>query len=219
MKIGRIPVIEHLSVKLWLAKFGIAKPGIAFLAVIMSFPGYSVESVRLRGLSLAGSGCPAGSVSAGISSDDGTLELSFAQFVAEVGPGIPLAKSRRFCNLTFILEVPSNQQYAIRDVSYSGYAYLEPKAGVDLKSSFFFAGRPQEVLLEKTVRGSYYGDFAYQALVPESSLLWSECGGDKLAALTTSVRVYAERGSQARGQVSTDLLGIKQRYALVYREC
>jgi hypothetical protein len=180
---------------------------------------HSAETVRLRGLAVAGSGCPAGSVMAQLGADGETLELGFSEFIAEVGPGIPLADSRRFCNLTFVLDVPSDQQYAIREVSYDGFAYLENGAGADLKSSFFFAGRPQELQLERKLNGSFNDHFSGAIRVPSNELLWSECGGDKLAALTTSVRVYAAQGSGARGYIAKDNLGVNQRYALAYRSC
>ncbi len=180
---------------------------------------FNADNVRIYGLSMAGSGCPAGSVSAHVGTDGHSLVFDFEEFYAEVGPGVPLSKSRRFCNLTFSLDVPAGKQYAIQQVDYEGYAYLEEGAGMQHKSSFFFAGRPEEAQLKRTLYGYFNGNFSGADHLSENQLLWSECGGDDLAALTTSVRVFRNHGSDARGYVSKDNQSISQYYLLKVRDC
>src|SRR4051812_29314946 len=70
------------------------------------------DYVVVRGISYAGSGCPAGSLSENISLDYRGLSVIMDSFVAEIGPDIPLSMNRKNCQVMVDLDYPDGWQYS-----------------------------------------------------------------------------------------------------------
>src|SRR4051812_38006942 len=68
-----------------------------------------------------GTGCPQGSVGSVISQDRTTMTLIFDQYVASIGPGIPVTENRKNCQLNIDLIYPGGFQYSIFSADYRGY--------------------------------------------------------------------------------------------------
>src|SRR5689334_15122691 len=81
-----------------------------------SEPVPSNDRVRLRSVSYAGTGCPAGSVAAAIP-DAKHVVLLFDAFYPEVGPGLPLSQTRKNCQVNLDVTIPPNLQAALSDLT------------------------------------------------------------------------------------------------------
>src|SRR5690242_2282373 len=64
------------------------------------------NTITIKKLSYGGTGCPAGTASVNLSEDATSFTLIFDQFLAQIGPGIPLAESRKNCQVNLTLHVP-----------------------------------------------------------------------------------------------------------------
>lgn len=58
------------------------------------------SSVRVLGVSLLGSGCPAGSADVQIDATKTLLEVTFSEYIIQTGPGTKASEWRRNCKLT-----------------------------------------------------------------------------------------------------------------------
>src|SRR5690242_1195724 len=81
-------------------------------------------TVTMDSVSVSGSGCAAPSVNADISSDGQAITVSYSQLDVEVGPDANGTRSVE-CNLDLRLSVPKGWAYALENVDFRGYAFLE----------------------------------------------------------------------------------------------
>jgi hypothetical protein len=109
--------------------------------------------VRVRNISYAGSGCPAGSVAGNTSPDRQAFTLLFDSYIAEVGPGVPLSLKRRNCQLNIDLDFPSGWSYTIFTVDYRGYVALERGVKGTQQSSYYFQGQGRTATLKTIMNG------------------------------------------------------------------
>src|SRR4029453_11367189 len=69
-----------------------------------------------------GTGCAPGTAEVALSDDHQAVTVMYSEFVAEVGPGIPLSASRKNCQLNINVHVPGGITFAIAEVDYRGFA-------------------------------------------------------------------------------------------------
>ena len=70
----------------------------------LNVPTVVPQSVRVLGVSLLGSGCPAGSADVQIDATKTLLEVTFSEYIIQTGPGTKAADWRKNCKLTLNLE-------------------------------------------------------------------------------------------------------------------
>ncbi|KAF4614156.1 hypothetical protein D9613_007918 [Agrocybe pediades] len=83
--------------------------------------GFSITSFGVNG-----SGCPPGSATYSFNGDKTAVNVTFSEFYASAGPGIPISENRKNCQLTFAISVPSGLSYGIASTEARGYYYLDP---------------------------------------------------------------------------------------------
>jgi Domain of unknown function (DUF4360) len=109
------------------------------------------NEVHFETISYAGSGCPAGTVS-NIASDDKTILTSvFDQFVAAVGPGIPITGSRKNCQMTLKIHYPGGFQFSIFEADYRGFVQLDKDVNAVQKSTYYFSGSQSQVSVPSSI--------------------------------------------------------------------
>ena len=74
-----------------------AAPGLGVPAVVP-------QQVRVVGVSLLGSGCPAGTADVQIDATKTLMEVTFSEYIIQTGPGTKAADWRKNCKLTLNLE-------------------------------------------------------------------------------------------------------------------
>src|SRR5690606_8661026 len=62
------------------------------------------EMVRIVGVSLLGSGCPAGTADVQIDATKTLLEVTFSEYIVQTGPDTKAADWRKNCKLTLNME-------------------------------------------------------------------------------------------------------------------
>jgi hypothetical protein len=178
------------------------------------------EYVKVRSISYAGSGCPAGSVAQNIAPDAKAFTLLFDQYVAEVGPGVPLTASRKNCAVAVDLDFPNGWSYSILDVDYRGFYELEAGVTAEQKSSYYFQGDAKTAALTTTVRGPITKDYHIRDSLGLEALVWSPCHLSRALNINTQVRAAAA-SRFARGLITLDSIDgtLTHVYGLRWRRC
>jgi hypothetical protein len=145
------------------------------VAVIASPMGASATSsailpnpsqVYINGITYGGTGCPQGTLSSFISADRQTFvkfrtftaiiadlfvsyrfTLIFDEYVASIGPGVPITENRKNCQLDIDLQYPSGFQYSVFNADYRGYAALDANVTGTQQSTYYFSGRTYLLVL------------------------------------------------------------------------
>lgn len=178
---------------------------------------FYVENIKYNG-----SGCPLGSVDPSISDDAKAFTLTFGQYMAEVGPGVSFAESRKNCQLDISLHVPSGWAYTITNVDYRGYARLDRGVVGTQKSTYYFMGNSMENANgQSTFTGPFDGDYGIRDTIAFSTLVWSRCGVSRNLEINTQVRLDNSRNRRGAGIMTVDSIDgeIKQIYHLQWRRC
>jgi len=81
--------------------------------VIRDTPNY----VKIKGVSLLGSGCPAGSADVQVDATGSLFEATFSEYEVETGPGTRPVDWRKNCKLTLNMEFDQGFQYVAPEVS------------------------------------------------------------------------------------------------------
>jgi Domain of unknown function (DUF4360) len=169
--------------------------------------------VRIRSLSWAGSGCPAGTVTSDLTPG---FTLSFGSFVAEIGPGVPPSQSRENCQILVDLDFSQGWSYSLADVDCHGSANLGPGVSGVQESAYYFQGEFQTGRLQTPLKGPKVGDYQIHASLPLDALVWSPCGAQRALNINSSVWVENKSGNpNARGAMTIAKCG----YDLKWRRC
>ncbi len=182
------------------------------------------EPVLIKKIQYNGSGCPLGTVAQNIAPSKDSFTLSFSEFVAETGPGIPLSASRKNCILTLVLDVPAGWQYSIADFYYRGFMDLDRTIRAEHSASYFFEGQGQTGRFGTRQMGPYASDYVYTDQIGLASAVWSPCNVQRALNINASIRVdNTDRRyhPEAQGLITNDTIDgqIKQVWGLTWRRC
>ncbi len=185
-------------------------------------------SVKIKSISAIGTGCPDSSTySTNISDDAQAFTVTFSDFVAEVGPGIPLSESRKNCALTATLSIPNGYQFSVATFNYRGFIDLDRKVKADHTVQYYFQGQSQTGKFTASEVGPKAQDFVYTEKVGLESVyipdVWSPCNVDRALIINPSIRVSKQAGAaaNAQGLITNDSVDgeIQQVFGFVWRKC
>jgi len=178
-----------------------------------------VGAIRLGEPTMAGTGCPRGSVFAAWNESDGDIELVFEKFQAEAGGRRGKSLDRKACAVALPVQVPSGYSVSMQDQRLSGFAVLPSGGKGTLNVESFFAGTRGPVL-SKTLRGPLAEGFAVSTEdLPD---VWSACGQDVIVRMNMSVtaKTNGDRDQAVVGIVSAeDTRGLGYFTSLKIRRC
>lgn len=185
--------------------------------------GPNPNQVSFKDMSYAGSGCSAGSV-ANITNDNHTLlTLEFAEFIAAMGPGVPVTQNRRNCQITLDIHYPGGFQFSIFEADYRGYVQLDAGITGLQKSTYYFSGSTSQTTLQTSFKGPDSQDYLVTDKLEDASLVWSPCGAEGLLNINAQVQLNEAPGtsSNAKGQLTVDSIDTKvtQIYSIQWRQC
>ncbi len=188
----------------------------------MAQDGPDPRQVYIRNVMANGSGCPIGSVGSDISPDAKAFTLTFSEYAAEVGPGIPLSESRKNCQVTVAMNIPGGWSYTVLKVDYRGFAALDAGVVGQQRSTYYFqgaSGRTNSGSLFTNIYGPTSRDFTISDNVEINDYVWSPCGVTRSLNINTEVRVQGRPGS--RGYITQDSIDgeLTQTYGIVWRRC
>jgi hypothetical protein len=178
--------------------------------------------VRIRSISWAGSGCPAGSVAENLAPDFQAFTLVFDSYVAEIGPQLPLSLSRRNCQILIDLDFPQGWSYSVFNVDYRGFINLEPGVWGVQQSAYYFQGEFRTARLHTTLYGPSVSDYQIRDSLGLDALVWAPCGAHRALNINSAARVVNGSGDlDARGLLTTDSIDgkVTHIYGLQWRRC
>jgi len=143
------------------------------------------SSVRVVGLSLLGSGCPAGSADVQIDATKTLLEVTFSEYIIQTGPGTKASEWRKNCKLTLNLEFDEGFQFATLATSFAGFAQIPKGARGLCTNTFDFTGVSGSSTYSISLVGQREGPFSLNADPDITS--WSPCGGTSMFFLSISL--------------------------------
>lgn len=192
--------------------------------VTLSSPGFAwgnPEYVRVRSITYAGTGCPAGTVMQNISPDYQAFTLEFDSFNAESGPGLSLSRSRKNCSIVLSLDHPAGWSYTVDTVDYRGYVSLDSNVQATQKSSYYFQGQSATASLQTSFTGPISRDYQVRDVLGLNAQVWSPCGASRALILNAQVRTDNSRSRNGRGLLTIDSIFAYStyRYGIRWRRC
>jgi len=138
-------------------------------------PRNAPSKVKIHGISLLGSGCPAGTADVQVDATGTLFEATFSTYEVQTGPGTKAADWRKNCKLTMNMEFDSGFQFTILDTDMKGFAEIPKGAKGECKNAFSFTGSPGSATFTKSLPGHYSGNFDLKS--SPDIVSWSPCGG------------------------------------------
>ncbi|RXW20946.1 hypothetical protein EST38_g4908 [Candolleomyces aberdarensis] len=178
-----------LIVSLALASVTFAAPG-ASLERRVDFPG-TPPGFSITSLGVYGRGCPAGTTYYLLNRDKTAVTVTFSDFYAEAGPGIPISSNRKACQLAFGVIVPAGFSISISSVDYvsnRGSYLLDNETTATQQSTYYFQGETDQATARSTLTGPAGGD-DYTFRDAFVSPVTSPCGSDTVLYINSDVRV------------------------------
>jgi hypothetical protein len=187
----------------FLAATAIARPAAENAELVSDTDGDSPDprQVYIESLISGGTGCPQGTVGKSISNDRQTFTLIFDNFVASIGPGIPVTENRKACQLNIKLRYPPGWSYAIMSSDYRGFVSADRGVTAAHKSLYYFAGQTQQISTASNFVGPVSKDYVASDRV--GTIAWAPCGLSANLNIKGAVELRANN-SNARGQMTQD---------------
>jgi len=148
---------------------------LGLVAAIPSSPAPAPEKVRVRSVSLLGSGCPKDSAVVTVDATGTLFEATFSKYIVQTGPKTSAADWRKNCKLTINMEFDSGFQFSILETDMKGFAQIPKGAKGHCDNTFSFTGQRDSVNFPLDIRGQYEGPFNLQT--DTGIVAWSPCGG------------------------------------------
>jgi hypothetical protein len=157
--------------------------------------------VRVRSLSYAGSGCPAGSVATNVSPDRQAVTFLWDSFAATIGDGAPFSDKRKNCQVNVDLDFPSGWSYSLATIDARGYVSLERGVTAEALTTFYFQGSATTGRFQTTFRGPEDRDYELRDTLGTGGEVWSPCGAQRSLNVNFEVRLNAD-DDDARGLIT-----------------
>ncbi|KAJ2922374.1 hypothetical protein H1R20_g14724, partial [Candolleomyces eurysporus] len=177
---------------------------------------------NITSLGVIGSGCPPGSTYYLLNPDRTAVTVTFSQYYAEAGPGIPISANRKNCALTFGVQVPPGFTFGIATVDYRGFYQLDRSVTAAQQSIYYFQGNLQQATARSNLVGPVSGaDYTYRDSFDLVSTVLSPCGQDTVLVVTSDLRVNNAQNRQGSGYIATDSIdtALAQTFNFQWQTC
>ena len=149
------------------------------------------DNIIIDVITVNGSGCPAGTAAIAVSPDNTAFTVTYSQYMAQVGVGAKPTDIRKNCQLNVQVHAPSGFTYAITQVDYRGYAYLENGATGQERANYYFQGTSPTAVTVHPLAGPLDDNWQNTDKVDTALLVWSPCGELRNLNINTELRVAA----------------------------
>ncbi|MBR8833194.1 MAG: DUF4360 domain-containing protein [Stigonema ocellatum SAG 48.90 = DSM 106950] len=149
-------------------------------------------SVTIETINAGGSGCPAGSTRATISSDRTQAQLFFDKFITQLSPvGVtPLYPSTTDCTVSYNIKYPSGWSLSLEKVQLRGSVNTRYGATGTLSSLFYIPGLNVDTVVEKDFPKNQQGFFLIEQAAPV--LAYTGCGAVFPLNVTTELSLNGQ---------------------------
>ncbi|TID26934.1 hypothetical protein E2P81_ATG01395 [Venturia nashicola] len=115
-------------------------------------------------LATGGTGCSTGTVAPIFADDRSSLTLIFNDLIADIGPNVPLQRSRRHCNVVVAMQVPAGWTFEVAEVNWRGFVDVDKGVRGVLAGQWYWDGERQRgrgdmVVIKKIVDGPFSGSY------------------------------------------------------------
>lgn len=182
------------------------------------------DDIEIENIIYNGSGCPFGTVAENVSPDKQAFTITFSDFIAEAGPGLPLSSGRRNCQLTIDLTIPQGWQFSISSFDYRGFAFLDLGVHARYTTNYYFQAESGSTPFSRNLYGEFDDLFQFRENFPIETVVWSPCGITRALNVNTSVFVRNTNSSSypyAQGIIGTDSIDgqVTQVWGITWRQC
>jgi len=132
------------------------------------------KEIRIKSVSVFGTGCPPGSVDGSIGEDGTLLALTYVGYEAATGPGMKVTDARKFCNVRVGLDYPAGWSYTVAKTIIRGNVNVPKKCSAKLSALYFFSGSSDDAQCSVTFNGPV--DKRYKEETSVDTFVWSKCG-------------------------------------------
>ncbi|KAG5289421.1 secreted protein [Histoplasma ohiense] len=174
------------------------------------------DKVQIIGVTHGGTGCPSNSVRHILSDDRTVMTLIFDKYVASIGPDVPVAESRKNCQLNINLRYPGGFQFSIFSADYRGYANLDRGVKGVQKSTYYFSGQTRQASTMTEWNGPMEKDYLLHDETDHASTVWSPCGANGALNVNSQIRLTSNNRN-ARGVLTTDSIDASFRQIVHFR--
>jgi len=193
------------------------KPAVAATSALLAMLALSPvanarDDITIERIKYGGTGCPQGTATPIISDDGEAFTVIFDNYIATLGPYVPITENRKFCQLDVELDVPQGLSFALGALTYRGFATIDKKVEAKIKTTYYLMGDSAQITRNHEIprwnfdnyRDDFSGDFQTTDYVP--ALIWSPCGKDVNVELKSALQLAKLRGADrdAEGFVGQD---------------
>jgi hypothetical protein len=147
-----------------------------------------LDKVALDVATINGTGCPPGTAAVAVAPDNSAFTVTYSNYLARVGRGIPADEGRRNCLLSLVVHIPRGHTYAIVQADYRGFASLAPGAIGTQKAGYYFQGMSQTAQRTHQFFGPFNNDWQATDTTRIKALAWSPCGEQRNFNINTELR-------------------------------
>ncbi|HEX6353183.1 DUF4360 domain-containing protein [Actinophytocola sp.] len=165
------------------------------LTSVFALPGTAVAEappggrITLDVQTVNGSGCPPGTASVAVLSDNTGFRVTYREFLAEAGGNVDPVDFRKNCQINVLVHVPQGFTFAIASADYRGRARLEAGATALQRTNYYFSGSPANHYVDHSFSGPLSGTWQTTDATPVTQLVYAPCGESRNVNLNTELRV------------------------------
>ncbi|KAF8153448.1 hypothetical protein B0H34DRAFT_106052 [Crassisporium funariophilum] len=175
-------------------------PPVVVPGIVPAPVGFNITSLGING-----SGCPPGSAYHLLNPDRTAVTVTFSQYYAQAGPGIPVNQNRKNCQLTFGVNVPAGFTFGVATVDYRGYYQLDTNVTAAQQSIYYFQGLLTQATARSDLIGPVYGDdYTYRDSFDLVSTVMSPCGVASVLNIQSDLRTNNAKNTAGSGYIATD---------------
>lgn len=138
-----------------------------------------------------GSGCPAGTASVAMLSDNTGFKITYSDYLAQDGGAAKATDVRKNCQVNLLVHIPQGFTFAIARADYWGRAHLEPGATALSRSNYYFQGSSDNTYADHVFTGPYDGGWFASDITATADLVYAPCGAVRSLNINTELRVNA----------------------------
>jgi hypothetical protein len=155
--------------------------------------GMTVQSVN-------GTGCPVGTTTVIPNGDHTAFTVTYSNYTAQNGGGVPVSQARASCVLTVSVSVPQGYTFGINKTTFRGWADLADGATGTLSTQYWFVGQAQTGQIRRDFSGPFQDDWQATDEVPLEAVQWMPCR--TTYPLNINSQLIARAGSKHPGTTS-----------------
>jgi hypothetical protein len=177
------------------------------------------NQVTINQLTVNGSGCAPGSVSAAVSPDATQFTLLFSEFIATSGRGVTPRENRKNCQINLDIRYPNGWSYSVATVDFRGFVSVPRGVTAVQRSNYYFSGQTLQASVESRWSGPRSEDYLVRNEVPFEQVVWSACGRTERGNINTQIRLEGDLTQSAQMTVDSIDGTLQQIYGLQWRRC